>query len=90
MEEIVKKNTEKKENLKVEYLYDVKVNVSVVLGSTVMSLNELLKLNKGAVLELDRMIGEPVDICVNNKAVAKGEIVVVDNKIGISLTEIIN
>ncbi len=90
MEEIIKKNTEKKDNLKVEYLYDVKVSVSVVLGSTVMSLSELLKLNKGAVLELDRMIGEPVDVCVNNKPVARGEIVVVDNKIGISLTEIIS
>ncbi len=90
MEEIIKKNIEKKDNLKVEYLYDVKVSVSVVLGSTVMSLSELLKLNKGAVLELDRMIGEPVDVCVNNKPVARGEIVVVDNKIGISLTEIIS
>jgi flagellar motor switch protein FliN len=90
MEEIIKKNTEKKDNLKVEYLYDVKVSVSVVLGSAVMSLSELLKLNKGAVLELDRMIGEPVDVCVNNKPVARGEIVVVDNKIGISLTEIIS
>ncbi len=76
--------------LTLESLYEVPVQISVVLGKTTMQLNNLLKLNKGAVIELDRSIGEPVDVYVNNKLVAKGEIVVVDNKIGVTLTELID
>jgi flagellar motor switch protein FliN/FliY len=72
-----------------EALYGVPVQVSVVLGRTTMQLSQLLKLGKGAVIELDRAIGEAVDIFVNNKIVAKGEIVIVDNKIGVTLTEIV-
>ena len=83
---IEKQNGNKELNL--ESLYDVVVDVSVVLGSAKMSLNDLLKLSKGAVIELDKMIGEPVDIYVNSKQVAKGEIVIVDDKIGVTLTEI--
>lgn len=75
--------------LTLEALYDVPVQISVVLGKTSMPLSQLLKLGKGAVIELDRAVGEPVDIFVNNKIVAKGEIVIVDNKIGVTLTEVI-
>jgi flagellar motor switch protein FliN len=75
--------------LTLEALYDVPVQISVVLGRTSMQLSQLLKLGKGAVIELERAIGEPVDIFVNNKIVAKGEIVIVDNKIGVTLTEVI-
>ncbi len=75
--------------LTLEALYDVPVQVSVVLGRTKMPLNSILKLGKGAVIELDRSIGEPIDVYVNNKIVAKGEIVIVDEKIGVTLTEVI-
>jgi flagellar motor switch protein FliN/FliY len=80
-----------KENMNwtIEALYEVPVQISVVLGSATMQLSNLLKLGKGAVIELNRTIGEPIDIFVNNKLVAKGEVVVVENKIGVTLTEII-
>lgn len=74
--------------LTLEALYDVPVQVSVVLGSTTMSLSSILKLGKGAVIELERAVGEPIDVYVNNKIVAKGEIVIVDEKIGVTLTEV--
>ena len=72
-----------------EALYEVPVQISVVLGKSNMQLSQLLRLGRGAVIELDRTIGEPIDIFVNNKKVAKGEVVVVDNKIGVTLTEVI-
>jgi flagellar motor switch protein FliN/FliY len=75
--------------LTLEALYEVPVQISVVLGRTTMQLSQLLKLGRGAVIELERAIGEPVDIFVNNRIVAKGEIVIVDNKIGVTLTEVI-
>jgi flagellar motor switch protein FliN/FliY len=78
------------QNLTLEALYDVPVQISVVLGRTSMQLSNLLKLGRGAVIELERTVGEPVDIFVNSKIVAKGEIVVVDNKIGVTLTEVIS
>ena len=59
--------------LTLESLYDVPVQISVVLGKTSMSLNHLLQLNKGAVIELDRVVGEPVDVYVNGKIVARGK-----------------
>lgn len=78
------------QNLTLEALYDVPVQISVVLGKTSMQLSHLLKLGRGAVIELERNIGEPVDIFVNSKMVAKGEIVVVENKIGVTLTEVVS
>ena len=80
--------TEKDRELTLEALYDVPVQISVVLGKTSMQLSQLLKLGRGAVIELERAVGEPIDVYVNNKMVAKGEIVIVDNKIGVTLTEV--
>ncbi|MDX1924247.1 MAG: flagellar motor switch protein FliN [Rickettsiaceae bacterium] len=77
------------QNLTLEALYDVPVQVSILLGKTSIQLSNLLKLGRGAVIELDRNVGEPVDVFVNSKLVAKGEIVVVENKIGVTLTEIV-
>ncbi|MES2215647.1 MAG: flagellar motor switch protein FliN [Pseudomonadota bacterium] len=74
--------------LTLEALYDVPVQISVVLGKTTMQLSQLLKLGRGAVIELERSVGDPIDIYVNNKMVARGEIVIVDNKIGVTLTEV--
>jgi flagellar motor switch protein FliN/FliY len=76
-------------NITLEAVSDVPVQISVVLGKTSMQVNQLLKLGRGAVVELDRKVGEPVDIFVNNRLVARGEVVVVEDKIGVTMTEII-
>ena len=72
-----------------EAVFDVPVQVSVVLGRTKMDVGELLKLGPGTVLELDRQVGEAIDIYVNNRLVARGEIVLVEDKLGVTMTEII-
>ncbi len=70
-------------------VFDVPVNVSAVLGKTHIDINSLLKLKFGSVVELDRKVGEAIDIYVNNRLVARGEIVVVDDRLGVTMTEII-
>ena len=70
-------------------VYDIPVNVSAVLGKSTMQVSSLLKLGRGAVLELDRKVGEAIDIYVNNRLVARGEVVVVEDRLGITVTEII-
>ncbi len=70
-------------------IYEVPVQVSAVLGRTSMPVSQLLKLSRGAVIELDRKVGESIDIYVNNRLVARGEVVVVDDHLGITMTEII-
>jgi flagellar motor switch protein FliN/FliY len=70
-------------------IYDVPVQVSAVLGKTSMPISQLIKLGRGAVLELDRKVGESIDVVVNNRLIAKGEIVIVQERIGITMTEII-
>jgi len=77
------------ENLSLETVYDIPVQITVVLGRTSMQVNQLLKLGRGAVIELDKKVGEPIDIFVNNRLVARGEVVVVEEKIGVTMTEII-
>ena len=72
-----------------EAVYDIPVRVSAVLGKSSMQVNELLKLGRGAVVELDRKVGEAIDIYVNDRLVARGEVVVVDDRLGITMTEII-
>jgi len=69
-------------------IYDIPVQLSAVLGKATMPVNQLLRLGRGAVLELDRKVGEPVDILVNNRLVARGEVVVIDERIGVTMTEI--
>ena len=72
-----------------EAMFDVPVQVSAVLGRARMDVGELLKLGPGAVLELDRKVGEAIDIYVNNRLVARGEVVLVEDKLGVTMTEII-
>ena len=72
-----------------EAVYDIPVQVSAVLGKTTMQVNQLLKLGRGAVVELDRKVGEAIDIYVNNRLVARGEVVVVEDRLGVTMTEII-
>jgi flagellar motor switch protein FliN/FliY len=70
-------------------VFDVPVHISAVLGKASMSVAQLLKLTAGSVLELDRRVGEAIDIYVNNRLVARGEVVVVDERLGVTMTEII-
>lgn len=70
-------------------IYDIPVQVSAVLGRANMQVSQLLKLGRGAVVELDRKVGEAVDIYVNNRLVARGEVVVVDERLGVTMTEIV-
>ena len=72
-----------------EAVFDVPVQVSAVLGRAKMDVGQLLKLGPGAVLELDRKVGEAIDIYVNNRLVARGEVVLVEEKLGVTMTEII-
>jgi flagellar motor switch protein FliN len=72
-----------------EQVFDVPVTVSAVLGHSAMPVGELLKLAPGTVLELDRKVGEAIDILVNNRLVARGEVVLVEDRLGVTMTEII-
>lgn len=68
---------------------EIPVQISAVLGKAVMPVNQLLRLGRGAVVELDRRVGEPINILVNNRLVARGEVVVVEDRLGVTMTEII-
>jgi flagellar motor switch protein FliN/FliY len=70
-------------------VFDVPVNISAVLGRASMSVAQLLQLSSGSILELDRKVGEAIDIYVNNRLVARGEVVIVDDRLGVTMTEII-
>lgn len=72
-----------------EAVYDIPVTVSAVLGKSTMQVSQLLRLGRGSVIELDRKVGEAIDIYVNNRLVARGEVVVVEDRLGVTMTEII-
>lgn len=72
-----------------EAVFDVPVRISVVLGRTRVPVSHLLKMDVGTVVELDRQVGEAVEIYVNERLVARGEIVLVENRLGVTMTEII-
>lgn len=72
-----------------EMVYDIPVTVTAVLGRAHMPIHQLLNMGEGAVLELDKKVGDSVDIYVNDKMIAKGELVAQGDKLGIALTEIL-
>ena len=72
-----------------EAVFDVHVTVSAILGKSAMEVSQLLKLGKGTVVELDRKVGEAIDIYVNDRLVARGEVVLVEDRLGVTMTEII-
>jgi flagellar motor switch protein FliN/FliY len=72
-----------------EAVFDVPVRVSAILGRARMEVSELLKVSQGTVIELDRKVGEAIDIYVNNRLVARGEVVLVEDRLGVTMTEII-
>ncbi len=99
LKEIDDKNVPKEEGPEFAYgeamvsdvtaIYDIPVQISAVLGRADMQVSQLLKLGRGAVVELDRKVGEAIDIYVNNRLVARGEVVVVEDKLGVTMTEIV-
>ncbi|MDC9701479.1 MAG: flagellar motor switch protein FliN [Alphaproteobacteria bacterium] len=84
---------EQENNLRVaadlESVFDIPVRVSAILGRARMEINQLLKLNKGTVIELDRKVGEAIDIYANNRLIARGEVVLINQRLGVTMTEII-
>ncbi len=74
---------------RLEAVYDVPVKVQAVLGRSRIAIGALMQLKAGAVVELDRRVGEPVDIFVNNRLIARGEVVMIENSLGVTLTEIV-
>jgi|SRR5882672_6948857 len=72
-----------------EAVYDVPVTVQAILGKSAMEVSELLKLGRGTVVQLDRKVGEAIDIYVNDRLVARGEVVLVEDRLGVTMTEII-
>lgn len=75
---------------KLDVILDIPVTVAMEIGRTKISIRNLLQLNQGSVVELDRLAGEPMDVLVNNTLVAHGEVVVVNEKFGIRLTDVIS
>ena len=72
-----------------EAVFDVPVRICAILGRTNMEISNLLELDEGDIIELDRKVGEAIDLYVNNRLVARGEVVLVDEKLGVTMTEII-
>jgi flagellar motor switch protein FliN len=70
-------------------VFDVPVHIKAVLGRATMDVASLLQLSRGSLIELDRRVGESIDIYVNNRLVARGELVVVEERLGVTMTEII-
>lgn len=85
-QDLIKGDVEEKD---VDAIYEIPVQVSAVLGKSTMQVSQLLKLGRGAVVELDRKVGEAIDIYVNNRLVARGEVVVVEDRLGVTMTEIV-
>ena len=81
--------TSAKDASDLEAVFDVPVRVSAILGRSGMQVSELLNLGPGTVVELDRRVGEAIDIFVNDRLVARGEVVLVEDKLGVTMTEII-
>lgn len=74
---------------RLDAVHDVPVKVQAVLGRSRLPIGDLLRLKAGMVVELDRRVGEPVDVFVNNRLIARGEVVMIDNSLGVTLTEIV-
>lgn len=90
LEDLKQKHYANSEEVKLDVILDVPVTVSLEIGRTKINIRNLLQLNQGSVVELDRFAGEPMDVLVNGTLVAHGEVVVVNDKFGIRLTDIIS
>ena len=82
--------SQQNEEYDLDLILDLPLDVSVELGKVKIPVNELLQLGRGSILELTKPVGEPLDIYINNKLIAKGEVVILDDKFGIRVADIIN
>ena len=89
-EEVQENKTASADDIKLDVILDVPVTVSMEIGRTKINIRNLLQLNQGSVIELDRFAGEPMDVLVNGTLIAHGEVVVVNDKFGIRLTDVIS
>ncbi len=80
----------KEEGKNLDLILDIPLTVTVELGRSKMLINDLLQLGQGSVIELTKLVGEPLEVLVNNKLVARGEVVVVNDKFGVRLTDIVS
>ena len=90
LENLTGESLDHNEAVNLESILDIPISLSVEIGQTRISIRNLLQLNQGSVVELDRLAGEPLDVMVNNTLVAHGEVVVVNEKYGIRLTDVIS
>lgn len=77
-------------DVKLDVILDIPVTIAMEIGRTQLSIRNLLQLNQGSIVELDRLAGEPMDVLVNGTLVAHGEVVVVNDKFGIRLTDVVS
>lgn len=85
-----KSSSSKKSDRGLNFLYDIPLQISVEVGRSKILLRDLLKMGEGYVIELDKLAGEPLDLYVNSKLIAKGEAVMVGDKFGIRLTDVVS
>ena len=78
------------DELDLDILQDIPIVLSAEVGRSSLKIKDLLRLSKGSVVEFDRLAGEPIDVCVNNVVIAKGEVVVVNEHYGIRLTQVLD
>lgn len=90
MDELTDDSNPGKSNENLDVILDIPVTLSLEVGTTVIAIRNLLQLNQGSVIELDRLAGEPLDVKVNNTLIAHGEVVVVNEKYGIRLTDVMS
>ncbi len=81
---------EKREASNLEFIFDIPLEITVELGRSKMLIKDLLQLGQGSVIELNKLAGEPIEVLVNQKLVARGEVVVVNEKFGVRLTDVIS
>ena len=89
-EELQKTHQEGKPNFNLDFIMDIPLTLTAELGRSKMLISELLQLGQGSVLELSKLAGEPMDIYVNQRLIARGEVVVVNEKFGVRLTDIVS
>jgi flagellar motor switch protein FliN/FliY len=77
-------------DVQLDLIQNVAVNISVEVGRSSLRIRDLLRLGQGSVVELDRVAGEPLDVCVNNTVIARGEVVLVNDRYGIRLTQVVD
>jgi len=82
-------NEEKKQTQNLDLIMDIDMEVRIELGRTRKKIREILELSEGSIVELDKLAGEPVDLLVNDKPFARGEVVVIDESFGVRITEIL-